>query len=85
VARKYLEKSLEQESSKNDYLNLGHIYWCLHNKTKAIENYRMSLQSANMDINWFTRAMSDDSKHLSMLGIHAFDIPLMIDYITMSP
>ena len=27
-AAKYLEKSLAHGTSKNDYLNLGHIYWC---------------------------------------------------------
>ncbi len=84
-ARKYLEKSLEQETSKNDFLNLGHIYWCMHNKAKAIENYKKSLQAASMDFNWFARAMMDDSKHLTMHGIQAFDIPLMVDYIMMSP
>jgi tetratricopeptide (TPR) repeat protein len=84
-ARKYLEKSLEQETSKNDFLNMGHIYWCMHNKPKAIENYKKSLQAASMDFTWFARAMADDSKHLTLHGIQAFDIPLMIDYIMMSP
>jgi len=84
-ARKYIEKSLEQETSKNDYLNLGHISWCMHNKTAAIENYRKSLQASNMDSAWFARAMLDDSRHLTTQGIPAFDIPLMIDYVMISP
>jgi tetratricopeptide (TPR) repeat protein len=84
-ARKYLEKSLELETSKNDFLNLGHVYWCMQNKAKAIENYQKSLRLASMDFAWFARAMADDSKHLTMHGIHSFDIPLMIDYIMMSP
>jgi tetratricopeptide (TPR) repeat protein len=83
-AAKYLEKSLEKESTKNDFLNLGHIYWCLHDKRKAIENYRKSLQASKMDSNWFARAMMDDSRHLAVHGIPGFDIPLMIDYVTMS-
>jgi tetratricopeptide (TPR) repeat protein len=83
-ARKYMEKSLQHESNKNDFLNLGHIYWCLNNKQKAIENYRKSLQAASMDSDWFARALMDDGKHLALFGIHAFDIPLMVDYIMMS-
>jgi tetratricopeptide (TPR) repeat protein len=83
-ARKYLEKSLDNETNKNDFLNLGHIYWCLNNKQKAIESYRRSFQASHMDIDWFARALMDDGKHLAIHGIHLFDIPLMIDYIMMS-
>jgi tetratricopeptide (TPR) repeat protein len=83
-ARKYLEKSLEKETTKNDFLNLAHIYWCMHNKPKAIENYRKSLLAANMDSEWFAQALMDDGKYLSKYDIPVFDIPLMVDYITMS-
>ena len=83
-ARKYLEKSLEWGSSKNDYINLGHVYWCMGNKTKAIENYRKSLNASSRDFNWFARVLHEDSRHLLPYGIHSFDIPLMIDYIRMS-
>jgi tetratricopeptide (TPR) repeat protein len=83
-ARKYLEKTMGKESTRNDYLNLGHIYWCLHDRPKAIENYRKSLQTAHMDNEWFARALVDDSKYLSVHGIQQFDIPLMVDYILMS-
>jgi tetratricopeptide (TPR) repeat protein len=84
-ARKYLEKSLGKETTKNDFLNLGHIYWCLHDRPKAIDNYRKSLQAAHMDHEWFARAFTDDSKYLTVHGIQQFDIPLMVDYILMSP
>jgi tetratricopeptide (TPR) repeat protein len=83
-ARKYLEKSLGKETTKNDFLNLGHIYWCLHDRPKAIDNYRKSLQAAHMDYEWFARALMDDSKYLTVHGIQQFDIPLMVDYILMS-
>lgn len=83
-ARKYLEKSLNHEVTKNDYLNMGHICWCLNDKPAAIENYRNSLRTASMDLEWFAKTVMDDSPQLVTLGIHAFDIPLMIDYIMMS-
>jgi tetratricopeptide (TPR) repeat protein len=83
-ARKYLEKSIVQESSKNDYMNLGHIYWCQGDRQKAIENYRLSLASASMDFDWFSRVLGEDSKYLAPYNISAFDIPLVVDYIRMS-
>jgi tetratricopeptide (TPR) repeat protein len=83
-ARKYLELSIGKETTKNDYLNLSHIYWCLHDRRKAIDNYRKSLMTANMDFDWFARALMDDSKYLTVHGINGFDIPLMVDYVLMS-
>jgi tetratricopeptide (TPR) repeat protein len=83
-AAKYLEKSLLHDAGKNDYMNLGHIYWCRGEKQKAIENYRLSLKISNMDVDWFSRLLHDDSKYLELHGIHAIDILLMIDYIRLS-
>jgi tetratricopeptide (TPR) repeat protein len=83
-AAKYLEKSLPHGAGKNDYMNLGHIYWCQGDKQKAIENYRISLKTSNMDVDWFSKVLYDDSKYLGVHGIHAIDIPLMIDYIRLS-
>jgi tetratricopeptide (TPR) repeat protein len=84
IAEKYLEKSVLHDAAKNDYMNLGHIHWCQGEKQKAIENYRMSLKVSNMDVEWFSKVIQDDSKYLLAYGIHTLDIPLMIDYIRLS-
>jgi len=83
-ALKYLEKSLLNTTSKNDYMNLGHIYWCLGKKQKAIENYRLCLQAANWDVDWFSRVLHEDSRYLEKYSIPAINIPLMIDYVRLS-
>jgi tetratricopeptide (TPR) repeat protein len=83
-ALKYLEKSLPHVADKNDYMNLGHVYWCRGEKQKAIENYRLSLKASNLDVDWFSKILYDDSKYLALHGIQAIDIPLMIDYIRLS-
>jgi tetratricopeptide (TPR) repeat protein len=83
-AAKYLEKAFLQTTGKNDYLNLGHIYWCKDERQKAIENYRLSFKSSGRDINWFSNIFIEDSKYLEQHGIKAIDIPLMIDYIRLS-
>jgi tetratricopeptide (TPR) repeat protein len=84
TARKYLEKSMVVEATKHDYLNMAHIFWCQGNKPQAIKYYRSALEAANLDSNWFSRIMKDDSKYLILQGIHEFDVPLMIDYILLS-
>jgi tetratricopeptide (TPR) repeat protein len=82
-AKKYLEKSLGRESTKNDFLNLGHIYWCMHDRAGAIDNYRKALQRSGMNFEWFAKALVEDGKYLVSKGIPEFDIPLMADYIGM--
>ncbi len=84
MAKKYLEKSLSVEVTKNDFLNMGHICWCMNDKPSAIEYYRKSLRTSGMDLEWFAKTIMEDSPQLIHLGIHGFDIPLMIDYIMMS-
>lgn len=81
---KYLEKTLEHGATRNDYMNLGHIYWCKNNRQKAIQNYRSCLRISGSDMDWFSKVFLDDSKYLELHGIRAIDIPLMIDYIRLS-
>lgn len=81
TARKYFEKLISKEDNKNDFMNLGHVEWCLGNKQKAIEYYSLSVKKSNLDFEWFTRVFEEDSKYLMKQGINAFDIPLMIDYL----
>jgi tetratricopeptide (TPR) repeat protein len=83
-ALKYLEKSVKHDAGKHDFMNLGHIHWCIGEKQKAIDNYRLCLKASNMDIDWFSRVLLDDSKYLGQHGIPTIDIPLMIDYVRLS-
>jgi tetratricopeptide (TPR) repeat protein len=83
-AKKYYEKIIAREGNKYDYMNLGHVYWSMGDKPKAIENYRTSLKNAEMDFNWFTKTMEEDFPHLLKYNIPEFDMPLMMDYIKMS-
>ena len=84
AAKKYFEKVIAGGGNKNDYMNLGHVLWCMGNKNEAIENYKNSLIKSDMDINWFSKVFEEDSKHLVRLGVPAFDIPLMLDYLKMN-
>ena len=81
MAKKYLEKVIEKEKNKNDYLNLAHINWCMGDRKLAINNYRQALIISKKDIHWFDRAMNEDKPHLLNNGIDIFDFHLMKDYI----
>ncbi|MBE0655938.1 MAG: tetratricopeptide repeat protein, partial [Bacteroidales bacterium] len=84
TAKKYFEKIVLKEGNKYDYMNLGHVYWSLGDKIKAIENYRHSIKKSDMDFLWFAGVMKEDTRYLLNYGIQAFDIPLMLDYLRMS-
>jgi tetratricopeptide (TPR) repeat protein len=84
TARKYFDKITAAGGNKNDFLNLGHVEWCMGNKTAAIQQYKNSLTVSTGDLAWFSRVMQEDSRYLIKHGIKPFDIPLMVDYIRMS-
>jgi tetratricopeptide (TPR) repeat protein len=83
-AKKYFEKVIATNGNKNDYLNLGHVEWCMGNKPFAIQEYQKSLKASSGDFVWFSKTMQEDGRYLIKHGILPFDIPLMIDYLRMS-
>jgi len=81
AAVKYFNKIIALENNKNDYLNLGHVDWCIGNKKEAIKNYSEALKLSGNDYNWFSNEFWSDSQYLIKHGINPLDIPLMIDFI----
>ncbi|MBN2762548.1 MAG: tetratricopeptide repeat protein, partial [Bacteroidales bacterium] len=84
TAKKYFEKVITGKGNKNDYLNLGHVEWCMGKKPAAIEQYRHSIKASSNDMAWYAKVMQEDGRYLIKHGIKPFDIPLMIDYQRMS-
>jgi tetratricopeptide (TPR) repeat protein len=58
TAKKYFEKVTGEEGNQHDLLNLGHVEWCLGNKTRAIEFYRKSIRKADYNFDWLQRNLS---------------------------
>ena len=83
-AKKYFEKVISKDENKNDFMNLGHVEWCMGNKQKAIEEYILSIKKSHLNFEWFTKVFEEDSRFLDKHGINSFDIPLMIDYVKIS-
>jgi len=77
----YLKKLIGNEPTAHDYLNAGHVSWCQHKLTEAIEFYRKSLNLLNNSWEVFMEAFNEDKSFLIANGIEADDIPLLLDSV----
>lgn len=77
----YAEKILNSNPSEQDFLNSGHIAWCLHKLPRALELYKKCL-SFNNSKELFLESLLNDKVFLLSNGIDADEIPLMLDALT---
>jgi len=80
----YFEQIVQKGGNQHDYMNLGHVQWCLKNKEAAMESYRNSIRKSSYKMEWFEQVFSDDGKILSSFGIDIEDLSLMLDYLSFS-
>ncbi|MCB2220962.1 MAG: hypothetical protein KQI35_11250 [Bacteroidetes bacterium] len=81
TAKKYFERIIEEEANKFDFMNLGHVEWCLGNRKAAVKNYKLSINRSDNNLKSFTASFEDDKQFLLNNGIDADEIPLLIDYL----
>lgn len=80
-AEHYLNRLMEKESTKYDYMNAGHIALCKQNKEQASDLYLESIKARNNDFRAFLEAFKDDKKHLLKHGVKEDNIALVLDYV----
>ncbi len=80
-AQKYLQKVIEKEGNKHDFMNLGHIELCRGNKTKAIEHYVKSLNEYEKNLEVFFSEFDEDREVLKNRGISTQEINDIAEYI----
>jgi tetratricopeptide (TPR) repeat protein len=80
-AKKYYEQLLKDEANKYDFMNLGHVEWCLGNPKAAIKNYKLSLTEGKNNIKAFLAGFDDDRQYLEKYGVDPAEIPLVLDYL----
>lgn len=80
-AKKYYEKLLQSSNPQDsDYLNAGHVAWCMKNPGKAVQLYiKGSRKHKNPET--FIELLIQDKDVLIRHGIPENDIPLMTDLI----
>ncbi|MEZ5083868.1 MAG: tetratricopeptide repeat protein [Bacteroidales bacterium] len=80
-AKKYLENLIKEDANKYDFMNLGHVEWCLGNKMAAIKNYKLSINRNDNNLKSFMVGFEEDKRYLINHGVDSEDIPLMLDFL----
>jgi len=79
---KYYNKLIEKKEINHfDYINLGHVEWLTNNVKMAVKYYKKSLKGFNNKFEAFSKEFIEDKDYIINLGIEAFEIELMLDYI----
>jgi tetratricopeptide (TPR) repeat protein len=80
-SKAYYERLMENEANKYDFMNLGHVEWCLGNRKAALKNYKLSLSSDENNMKLFMAGFEEDKKYLMKSGIETREIDFMLDYL----
>ncbi len=80
-SKEYYERLMENEANKFDFMNLGHVEWCLGNRKAALKNYKLSLTREDNNMKAFMAGFEEDRKHLTQAGIDPKEIDFMLDYL----
>ena len=62
---------------------MGHVEWLTNNAKFAVQHYKSALIGFNNDFELFKKEFNEDKELIINLGIDAFEIELMLDYIAM--
>ncbi|MCF8369558.1 MAG: hypothetical protein K9G76_10985 [Bacteroidales bacterium] len=81
LAKTYFDRLIKEDANKYDFMNMGHVEWCLGNPEAAIKNYKLSINRSDNNIKLFMTGFEEDHKHLVKNGVDPEEIPLIIDYL----
>ena len=80
-ARKYGAKAVDDEPTEHDFMNMGHIDWCMGSRKHALEWYLKSVRHESSSMKAFVEAFEEDRKVLVNHGVDPSDIPIMLDQL----
>jgi len=81
IAKNYIDNILQSEPTAHDFINAGHIEYCQHNKTRAMEYYRKALSDKEMTFERFNEILGSDRDFLLANGVNPEEIPMISDYL----
>jgi len=84
MARNYMITILNTDPNAHDYINAGHVEFCLNNKTKAMEYYRKALAGDEISFAKFGEILAFDKEFLIANGANAEEFPMIFDYLRYS-
>jgi len=80
-ALKYYQRILAEAPNRFDFMNIGHVEWCLGNKHKAVENYQNSIHEKDNTLKQFMDSFKEDQIHLIKHGISSEEIYMVLDHL----
>ncbi|MGQ9619386.1 MAG: tetratricopeptide repeat protein [Bacteroidales bacterium] len=80
-SEKYYERLSAEKLNAHDYINRGHLAFCMGRKKDAVEFYRRGLAVGGVSRDDFIRIFNEDKPMLIGNGIDPGDIPILIDYL----
>lgn len=80
VAQRYYGQIIENQPNTHDFLNAGHVEFCLTNTKKAVELYVNAVKSAK-GFNAFKSMFDEDLDELRAAGIDMNILPIILDKV----
>ena len=81
-AQKYYLKLRENnKADRFDYLNMGHVEWCMNNTENATGFYKEAYSLSKYDNKKFKQDFYEDKPYLIKHGVPELEIGLMLDYL----
>ncbi len=80
----YYEKVLSENPTKEDFLNMGHLYLTQGQMQIAIEYYKKYINQCEGDTKDLINALNADEKYLIEMGVDISLIPFLIDALLYS-
>ncbi|PWE01353.1 tetratricopeptide repeat protein [Marinilabilia rubra] len=80
-ALKYGQKPIDENPSHHDFMNMGHILWCMGNRKEALDWYLKSIKHEKSSLKEFISAFVEDKEILLKHGVESSDIPIMLDQL----
>lgn len=83
-AELYYQKIAEQSPSSQDWMNIGHISWCMKLPEKALDCYLKSISLIEGGFEKFRDNFAEDEEELLMAGLTHEELRMMLDQIQYS-
>ncbi len=80
-ALKYFKKLVDDEPSKHDLMNIGHVYWSLGKRKEALDFYKKSIAKTDFTEQEFFKVFDEDLHFLLKQGVEKEDVPIMLDQL----
>lgn len=80
-AEKYFRQLMDDDPSKHDLMNMGHVQWSLGNRKSALDFYKLSISKSGFSEAEFMDVFEEDLPQLLHQGIDKDDVPIMLDQL----